>query len=178
MRDPLAEDDDNPGGGDDDKPGNGRESIADRAARGEAKDPEQPLPGMAPLEGDKQLTLGGLGPRSLPIEAEVSLMSAAVGAKGLIDPNRRGQLLVSYLPAGYIYVPAERAADGTVKRWKLRMQLRPVHIVGGDNPLKPFIAALLEEGVDAGAVERAAKKMGPLAEDGLRDVLQEPLVPA
>lgn len=173
MKDPLADDDAGDGAPADGGNGGGRESIADRAARGEAQEPEQQLPGMAPLEGDRQLTLSGLGPRSMPVEAEVSLMSASIAAKGLIEPDKRGQLIVSYLPNGYTYRPVRE--NGEVKRWKLVMQLRPVHIISADNPLKGFISALLEGGVDAGAIERAAKAIGPLAEDGLRAALQEPL---
>ena len=48
------------------------------------------------LEGDRQLTLAGLGGRSarnIPIEAEVSIMSASVPCRGLIDPDKQGQLL-------------------------------------------------------------------------------------
>lgn len=170
MNDPISDEGGGPEVTPPDEPSNvnnGRRSIEERAAAGEGGDEEQ-LPGIAPLAGDKQLTLAGLGPRSMPIEAEVSLMSASVPSKGLIDPEKRGQLLVAFLPNGYNYVPVREG--GEVKRWKLRMQLRPVHIISGDNPFQPFIEALLEEGADIEVVERAARKIGPMAEEAAKEV--------
>lgn len=100
--------------------GNGS-NVSDQA------DDEVQIPSAPPVAGDKQLSLAGLGPKRTPIEAEVSLMSAAVPASGLIDPEKEGQLLVSYLPAGYTYVPVREG--GKITRWKLRMQLRPTYVM-------------------------------------------------
>ena len=90
-------------------------------------DPDEPV---FALDGDRQLTLAGLGgrgaARNVAIEAEVSLMSASVPCRGLIDPDKQGQLLVSYVPAGYRYVPV-REGEKIVK-WKLRMYLRPMYV--------------------------------------------------
>jgi hypothetical protein len=99
------------------------ESIA------EAAEAEAPMvPDAPPLEGDKQLSLAGLGKVSkTPVEATISLMSAAVPIKGLIDPDKEGLLLVRYVPAGYNYRPT-RDADRRVDRWKLIQQLRPVYV--------------------------------------------------
>lgn len=100
-------------------------SIADMAKEG----PEIPQP--PPLKGDGQLTLGGLGPagkRKIPIEAEVSLMSAAVPVDGMLKPDVEGQLIVSYQVHSYKHVPVRNEVDEIV-RYKLRIQVRPVSIV-------------------------------------------------
>lgn len=98
--------------------GNGGRSVSEQAADGAA--PEVPPP--PPLEGDKQLSLGGLAKRGAAVENRVSLMSASTEADGLFDPDTEGQLIVSYEPAGYGYVPVRK--DGKVTRWKLVQQLR------------------------------------------------------
>lgn len=100
--------------------GNGN-SIADRA------EAEPPAPEPPPVEGDQQLTLAGLGPRSMAVEVTVSLMSAEVPGSGLLDPDREGQLIVAFAPAKYEYVPVRDG--GRIVRWKLRQSLRPVHVM-------------------------------------------------
>lgn len=99
------------------------ESIAEAAEAEAPMVPESP-----PLEGDKQLSLAGLGKVSkTPVEALVSLMSASVPVRGLLDPDKEGLLLVSFVPAGYNYKPT-RDADRNVDRWKLVQQVRPVYV--------------------------------------------------
>ena len=107
----------------DDTPLGEAETIEQAAERNGNGDEQEAL---FALEGDKQLTLAGLGPRTMPIDSEVSLMSASVPCRGLIDPNRQGQLLVSYVPAGYRYVPV-REGEKIVK-WKLRQYLRITYV--------------------------------------------------
>jgi hypothetical protein len=99
-------------------------SIEGMAANGTGPGDDQPI---FALEGDKQLTLAGLGTISkTPVEAEVSIMSASVPCRGLIDPQKPGQLLISYVPHTYKYVPV-RDGDKIVK-WKLRQFLRVMYV--------------------------------------------------
>lgn len=119
------------------KNGNGR-SIADQAG-----DQVPDVPPPPPLPGDKQLSLGGLGKRGVPIENRVSLMSASTEAEGLFDPDAEGQLIVTYEPAGYGYVPVRRA--GRVVRWKLVQQLRVTSVQKVNEELAGAIAAVQEE---------------------------------
>lgn len=88
--------------------------------------PEDERAAIFALDGDKQLTLAGLGPRTMAIESEVSLMSASVPCRGLIDPNKEGRLVVSYVPAGYRYVPVREG--GKIVKWKLRQYLRIMYV--------------------------------------------------
>lgn len=117
--DPEAPEEPTPG-----RDGTGR-SIAE-----ESELEERGLPAPPPIPGDKQLSLAGLGNKKMPIEAEVSLMSAAVPASGLLDPDKEGRLIVSYVPVKYEYVPVRE--NGEVKRWKLRQHLRPTYVLTPD----------------------------------------------
>ena len=101
-----------------------QKSIEERAASNGHVEEDDEL--SFALDGDKQLTLAGLGPRNTPIESEVSLMSASVPVRGLIDPGKQGQLLVSYVPAGYRYVPIREGQK--IVKWKLRQYLRIMYV--------------------------------------------------
>lgn len=109
-----------------------RRAQRDGSPLGERDEDEVVLPDPPALEGDRQLTLAGLGRRGVPIESRVSLMSASVPIDGQLDPDKEGILHVSYEPAGYDYVPVrETDAAGIRKviRWKLVQKLRPTHII-------------------------------------------------
>lgn len=112
-----------------------RSSVEDRAAAGDG-DPSEPeqtaFPGMPEIElGDLPPTLAKLIPRNAAIEVHYSLMSAAIkGKAGLPDPNKAGQLIVSYVPAGYDAKPIRnKPGEPEVDRWKIVVQLRPTYIV-------------------------------------------------
>lgn len=104
---------------------NGSSSISDRAAEGEAEEDAGPPP-PPPLPADKQLTLAGLAPRGTPIESVVSIMSAEAAISGLLEADQEVQLIVTVRPNKYEYVPVRE--DGEVKRYKLRQQLRVLHV--------------------------------------------------
>ena len=100
------------------------EERADAELNGDG-DPQQAL---FALEGDKPLTLAGLGRRGVPIESEVSIMSASVPVRGLIDPDKPGRLVISYEPQKYEYVPVRDRGNATITGWKLRQHLRVTYI--------------------------------------------------
>ena len=98
------------------------QSIEQMAANGTG-DPQEAL---FALEGDKPMNVGTLIKRGMDVESEVSIMSASVPIRGLIDPDKPGKLLVSYVPAGYRLVPVR---DGErVASWKVRQYLRLVWV--------------------------------------------------
>ncbi len=105
--------------------GNGSASISERAESGEAGEPEGPPP-PPPLPADKQLSLAGLAPRGTPIESVVSIMSAERPISGLLEADKEIQLIVTVRPNKYEYVPVRE--DDTVVRYKLRQQLRVLHV--------------------------------------------------
>lgn len=105
-----------------------RITISEQARLDAENEPEEEGQLAIPtLEGDKPFALAGLGPRGMAVESEVSVMSAAVPVSGLLDPDKRGQLLVSFAPASYTYVPVRE--NGKVVRYKLRQQVRPDHVI-------------------------------------------------
>lgn len=114
-----------------------RRSIEDAAADGggdpDAEPEGQPeLPGMPPVElGDLPPTLSKLIPRNATIEVHYSLMSAAVKGKGgLVDPEKAGQLIVSYVPHGYLATPIRsKPGEPGIERWKVTVQLRPTYVM-------------------------------------------------
>ncbi len=104
---------------------NGAATIGERAEEGEGElDGEQVSMGL--IEGDRAVSLAGLIESGMPVAAEVSLMSAAVPAKGLIDPHRPGVLRVAYVVKDYDLIPLREA--GVVTGWKVRMSLRPTYV--------------------------------------------------
>lgn len=130
-------------------------SISERAEEG--TDAQDQLPGVPPLEGDRQLTLAGLGPRGMAIESEVSVMSAAVPVTGLLDPDKRGQLLVAYVPSKYEYVPV-REGDRVV-RWKLRQAVRPAHVIAanGVEAVEAVVMNAVQAGVSVDEIRAAVE---------------------
>ena len=66
-------------------------------------------------------------------------MSASVPVRGLLDPSKQGQLMISYVPAGYRFVPVR---DGQrITKWKLRQFIRVMYveavIEGEESPADP-----------------------------------------
>ena len=100
------------------------EGMADAAMNGDG-DEQQAL---FALEGDKPLTGAGLVKRGTPIDSEVSLMSASVPCKGLIDPDKPGRLVVTYESAGYVFKPQRDRGNQSITGWTLRQQLRPIYV--------------------------------------------------
>lgn len=115
-------------------------SVSDQAQNGNG---EPDIPPPPPLPGDKQMSLGSLGKRGMPVENRVSLMAASTEADGLFDPEAEGQLLVSYEPADYDYKPVRK--DGKVVRWKLIQSLRVKSVTKVTPEMASAIQAVLEE---------------------------------
>ena len=109
-----------------DPPAGEQDQSIEDMAKSNGQVPDADMEPLFALEGDKQLTLAGLGPRNAEIESEVSIMSASVPCRGLIDPSRPGQLLISYVPAAYRYVPVREGEK--IVRWKLRQYLRVAYV--------------------------------------------------
>lgn len=106
-------------------------TLEERAEEGEGVLDDGQM-SMGLLEGDKNVTLQSLIERGMPVECEVSMGSAAVPAKGMLDPHRSGHLRVTYVVRNYVVVPLK---DGdVVTGWKIRVNVRPV-----------YVAALAEE---------------------------------
>ena len=100
------------------------EERADAELNGDG-DPQEVL---FALEGDRALTGAGLARRGVRIESEVSLMSASIPAKGLIDPDKPGRLVVTYLPVRYEYIARRDKGNDQISHWTLRQYLRPTYI--------------------------------------------------
>jgi hypothetical protein len=95
-------------------------------ARAEAGVEEEDDGQLGFVVGDEPLKLSKLIKSGIPVESEVSLMSAAVPTDGLLDPTKEGVLLVSYSPSKYECVPVRE--NGRVTRWKIRQQVRPTDV--------------------------------------------------
>lgn len=108
------------------------QTIEERAASNGQPEGEDPQEQLFALDGDKQLTLAGLGPRNMEIQSEVSIMSASVPCRGLIDPQKSGVLMVTYEPAAYRYVP--KREGGRIVRWTLRQYVRPTYVEAAVEP--------------------------------------------
>jgi hypothetical protein len=104
-----------------------RASIAQRVAEGELEEEDDGQFSLGVVEGDGALSSArDLIKRGLPIRQTVSVMSASVPLRGMIDPEAQGQLLVAYVPRKYELVP-DRDGDRVVG-WELRVQVRPVYV--------------------------------------------------
>lgn len=140
-----------------------KQSISDRAAAEDAGNEEEAQLAIPTLEGDKPFALAGLGPRGMAVESEVSVMSAAVPVSGLLDPDKRGQLLVAYAPASYTYVPVRE--NGKVARYKLRQQVRPDHVIAANtlSAVEAIVMNVIQNGVSAedvtATVERTLREI-------------------
>lgn len=130
------------------------DSVNGRAAN-EAEPTEAELFPVGSLAGDS-VTAQTLVRRGLPTAVTVSLAMAEVPTKdGLVDPNRSGRVLVSYVPGKVEHVP-ERDDDGKVKGWKLRQHLRPTFVADANDETSvarnAFAALLATDAPAAGAL--------------------------
>lgn len=98
--------------------------IEARAEEGDTEENDDGQLGF--VVGDEPLKLSKLIKSGIPVESEVSLMSAAVPTDGLLDPTKEGVLLVVYSPSKYECVPVRE--NGRVTRWKIRQQVRPTDV--------------------------------------------------
>jgi len=98
--------------------------IEARAEEGDIEESDDGQLGF--VVGDEPLKLSKLIKAGIPVESEVSLMSAAVPTDGLLDPTREGVLLVTYSPQDYMCVPVRE--NGRITRWKLRQRVRPTDV--------------------------------------------------
>lgn len=121
----------------------GAETSNGKSISEQAIDPVPDVPPPPPLQGDKQLSLGGLGRKGAPIESRVSIMSASVEADGLFDPETEGMVVLSYEPHDYDYKPKRK--NGKVVGWKLVQSLRPTHVVKVPSELEERVRAVLAE---------------------------------
>lgn len=99
------------------------------------------------LAGDS-ITPQTLVKRGLPIEVTVSLSKAEVPTKGgLLNPNKAGRVLVSYLPGTVHEVPQRDGDEDTLIGWKLRQDLRATFVEDANdeaNLIRKEFAALVQ----------------------------------
>jgi hypothetical protein len=106
--------------------------MTDEATHDEDQDPDEPelFPSGA-LEGDA-ITPQNIVKKGLPIQLTVSLSKAEVPirGKGLIDPNKYGRALVTYLPGKLHPLPIRQDEhDGAkVTSWKFTQDLRAMYV--------------------------------------------------
>lgn len=145
------------------------DSVNGRVAAGDDGEPtEAELFPVGSVEGDS-VTPQTLVKRGLPVEVTVALMMAEVPTKtGLLDPNKSGRVLVSYVPANVVDVPvrdnAATSADRySVKSWKLRQFLRPTFVADANDEAivarNAFAALLATKPAAAGALLTELREM-------------------
>jgi hypothetical protein len=142
-------------------------SIGERAANGEHDEPmtEAELFPMGSLEGD-EVTPQSIIKRGAPVEVTVSLSKAEVPLRGsgLLDPNRSGRVLVSFIPGVLEEVPKrEDAGDpNKVTGWKIRQNLRAVYVRPATNDADLIRAAfdslMADDAAGAGALLDALRE--------------------
>jgi hypothetical protein len=107
------------------------------------------------LEGD-DMTPQKFIKKGLPVEVTVAIGQAEVpmSGGGLLDPERRGRVLVSYAFAKNIEIPT--IEDGKLKGWKIRQMLRSTYVEQANDEAalikKEFEALLALDASEAGAV--------------------------
>jgi hypothetical protein len=126
------------------------ESIAGRAANGEGGDAEQDAATLFPMgqfEGDG-VTLGKLVKPGQKVETTVALSKAEIPSSGgLIDPNKAGRVLISYLPGKVEEVPHRESDDDRITRWTFRQHLRATYAQPANDEvdvIRSEFAALVE----------------------------------
>jgi hypothetical protein len=97
-----------------------RASISEQAAAAADADVEvgeqAELDDMPPpLAGDKPLKLTGLARAGQPIESVAKVKSQAIPVSGVMDPDKRTQVLITVVPDSYRAKPLR--IDGEVKSW-------------------------------------------------------------
>lgn len=109
-------------------------SAEERAADSEPVEEGDGQFALGILSGDEALKgIKDLIKRGAPIQYEVSLMSAGVPARNLVDPETTTQLLVDVVPVTYKLVPDREkpvtaGRPGKVKGWKVVVQMRPAFV--------------------------------------------------
>ena len=100
------------------------------------------------FEGDEKSAKNIIDGR-LPCEVTVSLLSAEVPSPrgGLLDPDKEGQVLVSYEVAGYPWKPKREGAPGDKRLvgWKVRQQIRPTYVQTGRFYTREDVITILAE---------------------------------
>jgi len=115
---------DNPLPGDEGMPDNVR-SISERAEEGEGE--QQAFPKGVIDAGSSRKTLKNLIQPGVPVELEVSMMSAAIPLRGGIpDPDAQHRFIVT--TELHKVEPVVKREEGQVVSWKLRAHLRPVYV--------------------------------------------------
>jgi hypothetical protein len=111
-------------------------SLSERIANGEGAEDETDEPELFPagvLDGDPKRTLKTLIRAGANVAVTASLTKAEVPMRGigLFDPESTTQVLVTVEPGEVTSVP-EKESDGAggkkITGWKLRQQLRAVHV--------------------------------------------------
>ena len=108
-------------------------SLADRAAAGEAAEPEPELFPIGSVDGDQGVTIKTLIKSGQEVQFTMSMRSAEVPVRGqgMLHPDREAALLVRVEPGKAELVPVREgeAGEKRITGWKVRQQLRPVHIL-------------------------------------------------
>lgn len=148
------------------------DSRSDRAAAGEHEEEAAELFPTGSLEGEGP-SPQTLVKKGLPLELTVSLSRAEVPLRGgLLDPNRYGRLLVTYLPGKVEEVPVrdDENDPARVTGWKLRQHVRATYVeAAADVPA--LIRAQFEQLAQAepAAAGRLLDQLRELAAAGLRE---------
>lgn len=106
------------------------------------------------LEGEDTVTPQRMIKKGLPVEVTASIGKAEVPLKsGMLDPNRRGRVLVSY--RFHKNEDIAQVEDGDIKSWKIRQNLKATFVEdAGDEAtlIKREFANLME--LDSAAAGR------------------------
>jgi hypothetical protein len=116
----------------DEAEGRSLEDLADD----EDETPEAELFPMGSLDGD-EVTPQKVVKRGLPTTITVSLSKAEVPVKGggMLNHDSQGRVLVTHLPAKIEEIPQRDDDNSTrITGWKIRQNLRAVHVRRADDP--------------------------------------------
>ncbi len=110
-----------------------KQTLAAQAAAAAEADQTADADPQYTLElGDMPPTLAKLIPRGMAVEVKYQLTGKEIGGTGgLVDPNKSGQLIVSYVPEDYKARPVRE--NGAVVRWKVIVVLRPTFVVPAES---------------------------------------------
>jgi hypothetical protein len=141
-------------------------TIDERAEEHEY-DPPEMFP-LGTLSGD-DLTPQKVVKRGLPVETTVALSRAEVPTSGgLMDPDKAGRCLVSYVPGKIEEVPQRDGDEAKVVGWKIRQHLRATYVQpAGDEAdlIRAEFGALLE--LDSSAAGALLDELRSMAADAL-----------
>jgi hypothetical protein len=134
-----------------------RRSLEELAEEDREPTEEELFP-LGSLEGD-QVKPGQTIKRAQPVELTVSLSRAEVPLRGsgMLDPDKHGRVLVTYLPGKDERVPKREDDDSDrVTGWKIRQNLRATYVQAANDAetmIRLFYEELLADD------EKAAKKL-------------------